>query len=476
MTRLDAQFAADDTYRIGVADLRGDGRPDYFYVASVLYSDSITPSRLGLHGGPARLHGLGFRPGLQVSVNSIAGTLLSAGANDLQVAVPAAPTDGSASLLVTDPTSGGFSQMTDALIYGAAATDLLILLQGPGTSTPVGAEATNPIRVRAVAADGVTPVAGVTVAWSTTNGAVLSTCSGASTCSVLTDEAGIASTGVTPTATGISAITAALAPASYDPPQSKQTTVVATETALDLGLVAPTKWIAQGATLDVALTVRVLNMGAPQPGITVNFRVAKGAATLSAGTGTTNDSGYTSISTRLTSHNADVQVTACVAPNNNPCQTFTMFATPASRLNLEAVSGSLQVVPAGQLFQPLVLRVTDGPSPSNPVMGADVVLDITLARLPRSNGRGGGTGMPIILGTYQAQLTTTENGLVSTVPTVGTVQGYCDVLIAASAGPAVSQFQLQVLTPMGGAQQDKPVTRRPARANPRTQAQRMIER
>jgi hypothetical protein len=217
-------------------------------------------------------------------------------------------------------------------------------------------------------------------------------------------------------------------------------------------------------------------MGAPQPGITVNFRVAKGAATLSAGTGTTSDSGYASISTRLTSHNADVQVTACVAPNNNPCQTFTMFATPAARLNLEAVSGSLQVVPAGQSFQPLVLRVTDGPSPSNPVMGASVVLDVTLARLPRSNGRGGGTGMPIILGTYQAQLTTTENGLVSTVPTVGTVQGYCDVLIAASAGPAVSQFQLQVLTPMGGAQQDKPVTRRPARANPRTQAQRMIER
>ena len=33
MTRLDAQFGGSDTFRVGVADFRGDGRPDYFYQA-----------------------------------------------------------------------------------------------------------------------------------------------------------------------------------------------------------------------------------------------------------------------------------------------------------------------------------------------------------------------------------------------------------------------------------------------------------
>ncbi len=55
MTRLDAQFAATNTYRVAVADYRGDGRPDYFYQARLLYSDTVTPSRISLAGGIATL-------------------------------------------------------------------------------------------------------------------------------------------------------------------------------------------------------------------------------------------------------------------------------------------------------------------------------------------------------------------------------------------------------------------------------------
>src|SRR5258706_6432363 len=66
-TRLDAQFTAGGSFRVGVADLRGDGRPDYFYFPSVLYSDTVTPARIGLQCGPATLHGLGFHPGLQIN-------------------------------------------------------------------------------------------------------------------------------------------------------------------------------------------------------------------------------------------------------------------------------------------------------------------------------------------------------------------------------------------------------------------------
>src|SRR5258706_10163614 len=88
-TRLDAQFTAGGSFRLGVADSRGDGRPDYFYFASVLYSDSVTPARIGLLGGPTILHGLGFHPGLHVSVGAASGAILSASANDMQTSLPA---------------------------------------------------------------------------------------------------------------------------------------------------------------------------------------------------------------------------------------------------------------------------------------------------------------------------------------------------------------------------------------------------
>jgi len=462
MTRLDAQFNADTDFRLGVVDARGDGRPDYFYVASLLYSDTVTPARTSLAGGPATLNGIGFHPGLQVSAAGIHTSVLSASANQMQIALPPGLLDGTASLVVTDPASGGFSQMTDVLTYGASATDLLILLQGAEPATPVGSEAASAIRVQVVAADGTTPVSGATVAWSMTNGGGLSVCGGLSGCSVLSDDSGVSSTRVTPAVTGVSTIAAILAPASYSPPQSRQATVVGTASvALDLGAIAPTRWIGQGATLDVPLTVRALNQGTPQASVVVSFEVVRGSATLSASNATTDNSGYATSSAHLVNHSSEVQVTACVAPDNKPCQTFTLFASPASLWTLQAVSGSLQVVPQGQPFQPLVLRVTDGSSPANPVMGVAVLLDTTLARVPPDGGhRGGddgggrGNGMPVILGTSEAQLVSGENGLLSLVPGIAGVNGAYDVFITATAAGAQLQFHMQVLSPMGGGGQN----------------------
>ena len=426
-----------DTYRVGVADFRGDGRPDYFYHASLLYSDTVTPARLSLAGGVTTLNGTGFKPGLQVTAAGNNGNTLSASASQIQVAMPATTQDGTATIQVTDPAGGAFSQMTGALTYGALATDRLLLLQGAEPATPVGSAAANPIRVRAVAADGVTPVSGATIAWSATNGLQFSACSGASSCSVLTDEAGESSSAVTPTATGASTITIALAPASYSPPQSQQATVVGTSTALDLAAVIPTRWIGQGATLAVPLTVEALDLGVPQANVGVNFAVTKGTASLSASSATTNSSGFATIQAQITNQSADVQVSACVAPNNSPCQTFTMFSTPPSLWTLETVSGSSQVVPVGQAFQPLVMRVTDGSSVANPVMGVNVTFQTTLARVPES-------GMPVILGSSAAQVVSAQDGLASMVPSVGSV-GPCDVFIAVSAGSSSAQLQMETV-------------------------------
>ncbi len=453
MTRLDVQFGVTDTFRVGVGDFRGDGRPDYFYHASLLYSDTVTPPRLSLAGGVTTLHGTGFSPGLQVSVAGNNGNTFSASASQIQVAMPSATQDGTATIQVANPGSGAFSQMIGALTYGALATDLLLLLQGAEPATPVGSQAANAIRVRAVAADGATPVSGATIAWSATNGLQFSACSAASSCSVLSDEAGESSSWVTPTATGQSTITIALAPASYSPPQSQQATVVASSSTLNLAAATPTRWLGQGATIAVPLTVEALNQsGTPQANIAVNFAIVNGTATLSAASATTNSSGFATVTANLTNLSASVQVSACtVFQSNTICssQPFTLYSTPSSLWTLETVSGSSQVVPAGQPFQSLVMRVTDGSLAANPVMGVNVTFATTLARI--STGQGGPTGgdslvaddgQPPLLGSSQTQVVTAQDGLASIVPSAGSV-GPCAVFITVSAGASSAQLQME---------------------------------
>jgi len=238
---------------------------------------------VSLAGGVVALNGIGFNPGLQMSAAGNHAKLLSSSTTQLQVAVPSAALDGTATLEVTDPASGGFSRMGSVLTYGAAADDQLLLLQGSEPATPVGSQAANPVRVQVVASDGVTPVNGATVAWSTTNGTALSACSGGTSCSVLSDQSGESSTWATPMATGQSTITATLAPAAYPSPPSKQATLVGTSSSLDLAAVSPTRWVGQRATIDVAMTVEALKTGVPQSNVIVNYKLTVGTATLFGG-------------------------------------------------------------------------------------------------------------------------------------------------------------------------------------------------
>src|SRR5271155_457670 len=169
MSLLSAQILSSNSFIIGISDLRGDGRPDYHYHAHVLYGDSATPSRLSVNGGAVTLQGTGFAPGLTTSIGSTNLPLLASTAGQMLVAAPA-QSDGTQTITVTDPVSGAFSTMTNAVTFGAAATDKIVLLQAANPPTPVGTQAANPVIVQVFASDGVTPVKGATVAWSTTNG------------------------------------------------------------------------------------------------------------------------------------------------------------------------------------------------------------------------------------------------------------------------------------------------------------------
>ena len=160
-------------------------------------------------------------------------------------------------------------------------------------------------------------------------------------------------------------ITATLAPGVYSPAQSVAATMTATSSSSDIGVTTPYLWIAQGASVSVPLTARVVSLGAPQRGVTVNFMIAQGSGSLSAASAVTNSQGYASVTLTLTDFSTSVQLSACVAPGNNPCQNIYGNAVAAAMLNLQAVAGAGQVV-SGTAFQPLTVRVTDNSTPPNP--------------------------------------------------------------------------------------------------------------
>ena len=85
------------------------------------------------------------------------------------------------------------------------------------------------------------------------------------------------------------------------------------------------------------------------------------------------------------------------------------------------------------------MRVTDGSSAANPVMGVNVTFATTLARVSPDSG-----GMPVVLGSSQAQVVSAQDGTASIVPSAGSV-GPCDVFITVSAGPSTAQLQMENL-------------------------------
>ena len=450
MTRLDTQVSAANNFLIGVADLRGDGRFDYRYHARVLYGDSVLPPRVGVNGGPVTIQGTGFGPGLNVTIN---GTVLPQLANNTgQIIVSVPPLiDGLQSLTITDPVSGAFSIMSNVLTYGAAGSDNIVLLGSVNPSTPVGTQAGKPMLVRIVAADGTTPVAGATVGWSGTNSVQLSACHGASSCSSVTDQNGMVLTWLTPGATGNAVITATLAPGVYSPPKSVQASVSGSESSSDIAIVRPYVFPLQGSTISVPVTARVVSNGTPKSSATVNFTIVNGTGTLSAASAQADANGYATVTLSASQISSLVQVSACVAPANAPCQPLYVTPVQASQLQLQPVAGGGQIA-SGQGFQPVVVRVVDSAAAPNPVLGAGVALQTTVFRSGGSPPTGGGgettsgnPAMPVILSVSQTSAVSDIDGLVNLAPSDGGFGAPVSVDLQVTCGSALLDYLLRTV-------------------------------
>jgi len=471
MTRLDAQVLSSGNLIVGISDIRGDGRPDYRYHAQVLYADTVSPARIGVSGGVIKVQGTGFAPGFTSTIGNVAASQLAVSAGQMILSAPASP-DGPQDITITDPVSGASTTMIGALTYGAAATDNIVLLYGLNPSTPVGTQATNPVSVRVLAADGITPVSGATIGWSANNGLQLSACGGASSCSVTSDQNGDAITWLTPGAPALAILTATLAPGVYSPAKSVTTSLNATESSSDIGVSTPYLWISQGATLGIPLTARVLSNGIPRSGAQVNFTIVSGAGTLSSGSAQTNSTGYATVTLTITQFSALTQVSVCVAPGNVPCAVVYANPVPLAQQNLQPISGGGQVS-TGPALQPIVVRVTDSASPPNSVVGAPVAFLATILRpggTDPTNGGGetdsGNPAMPVILHVSQASGVSDVHGLASITPSGAGFSPPVEVDVMVSAGASARlDFPLFVLpAPSSNEASDVPASPHPIRA------------
>ncbi len=451
-TRLDAQLLQGTAFRLGIADYRGDGRPDYRYSARVLYGDSITPARASVAGGtPLTIQGLGLQPDTAVQTAGRVTPVLAYSATKLLVNTKAVR-DGIYGVLLQDSSSGGRSNMTGVLTIGAGPTDSIKLISSTNPGTPVGGQAPSPFAVQVVSRDGITPVAGASIQFSSSPAVGFSACSGAATCTILSDQNGFASTYMTVLSAGVSTVTAKLAPDSYSNPQQVQTTLAGTSSQLDLSLTTPPTSIAEGATIALPILGRVLSNGAPVSGTILNYQITTGSGTLSAASGVTDSNGNASVTLQLKSLAVSVRVNVCVAPGNSPCQAFNATMVQNSSLQLQPVSGMLQIAGAGQAFQPVAVRVVDSSTPPQPVLSASVVFLAYIGRTPGNEpiiwaGEAGisQTSMPVILAKSLATAQSDINGISTFALSTGGVSGDVAIVGTATAGNSSVQFQAQQL-------------------------------
>lgn len=450
-TRLDAQVLQAGNFLIAISDLRGDGRPDFRYRARAIYADALFPARVGANGGVVSIRGTGFAPGIRATMNGATLSQLALSSNELTLSLPG-HSDGTQTITITDPGTGGSTTMTNALTYGASASDNLVLMYAGNSQTPVGTQAARPLTVRVIDADGVSPVAGATVGWTTTNSLQLSACGGATSCSVLTDQNGSATTWMTPAAVGSSDAIATLAPGVYSPAKSVKATVNGIQSSSDIAAVPPNLWISQAASVTLPLTVRAVSNGSPRSGVQINFAIMLGSGRLSAGNAQTNPNGYASVNLSLTQIESETRVSGCIAPSNAPCAIFYAAPVPLPLQQLQPVSGANQVS-TGPAFQPVVVRVVDSATPFHPVIAAPVAFQTTVWRGRRTSERQGGgeanpvnPAEPVILSVSQVATTTDLNGLASIIPSRANFSAPVEVDVLTAAGSsALLDFTLEVL-------------------------------
>ena len=319
-TWLRVSATADDIVRIGIADLRGDGRPDYSYNGWVLYADTVQPTRLPASGGPIVIHGMGFRSTDTVLVGGQPAVVTSISPNEITAVAPAAAADvsGSVDVEVDDqPIFYAAAIIAGGISYDSGSGDALTLITAPANTVPTNTPLA--FTVAALGAD-MAPAGSVTVTYAVTSGNAKLAC-GLSVCSIVATGDGIATMNVMAADSAPSVVTASLLNG------SSLQAHFAGGTPPTLRSLTPQLSLAAGATFTWTVQAMALTNGTPAAGQTINWQSAgSGIAVSGSASAQTNSSGIAakSLTVGPLPEGQTATITACVN-GTNQCVTYSAF-------------------------------------------------------------------------------------------------------------------------------------------------------
>ncbi|HLH33739.1 MAG TPA: IPT/TIG domain-containing protein [Alloacidobacterium sp.] len=433
LTTLSVATVAPGSITLGVADSRGDGRPDYLYRGRLLYADSVMPARLSLNGGPIVIRGIGFRPNSVVTVNGFAAAVTSITPTEITaIAPPAHGVTGVVLLTVSDPATLAVTAIQDGLSYDAMGGDALGIVAAPMGTVNTGVPL--PFTVKALLPDARTPAVGVTVTFSVTEGSALLGC-GQSTCSVASSGDGTATMSITANCAALAQVTASLSDGAEVITEfsgSMSPAVVA---------LTPNLYIAIGATTSWSPQVETLNSNVPSAGQTIHWSAASGV-TPSIATSVSNSDGIASaqLSIGPLSAGADVPLYACL-PGNTTCATFHIYSVHPETAQLVAMSGAGQTLNAADTPSPVVLKVTD--SIGHPMAGAAVTFYESLQQwTPDCPSQGRCPSAPV-LAAKAVQIMSGPDGVVTLIPLTGSGEATRLYITAVTGSTASLNFEIE---------------------------------
>ncbi len=344
----------DDLVRVGVADQRGDGRPDYPYSGWVLYADTVEPQRLPAGGGAFVIHGMGFRLGDTVMVGGQPALVTSISPNEITAIAPPAASGvtGSVDVEVDDqPLFYAAAIVSSGISYDSGKGDALTLLTAPMNTVPTGVPM--PFTVTALGPD-LTPAGGVTVLYTVTSGTAKLAC-GQPVCSVTATGDGRATMNVTAVDATWSIVTATLTNGA-----TLQAHFVG-GTPPVLAAITPRLSLAAGATVTWTVQALALNGSAPAAGQGVSWQsTATGFAAQAATLALTNSSGIATqaLTVGPLSEGQLVTINACLN-GTSQCVSFSAIGARPEYAILEAVSGANQSVAVSATPAQITLRLLD---------------------------------------------------------------------------------------------------------------------
>lgn len=398
----------DDLVRLGIGDLRGDGRPDYAYSGWVLYVDQVKPERLPATGGPIAIRGMGFHPADTVLVGGRPAQVTSVSPNEITAIAPpaAAGVTGSVDVEVDDqPVYYAIAVISGGISYDSAKGDALTLVTAPANTVPIGVPL--PFAVTALGPQ-LDPAGGVSITYSVAKGSANLSC-GKPTCQVTASGDGSASMSVTALDGTTSVVTASLTNgSSLEAHFTGGTPPV-------LSSLTPSLSLAAGASVLWTTQALTLNHGTPVAGQSVAWQAGQGFQAQGNSPVLTDATGVAAKTLTVGPLAEGQQATASACLNGtSQCVSYTAFGARPEFATLQPVAGIVQSVATTATPAMITLRVLD--MNGNPMAGGVVTLYQTLYAWAPPCPAHGRCPQPQLLGAQTSIATSALDGTVSFAP------------------------------------------------------------